>query len=317
MHRLLLSICLILCAFPAWTSPAAANDAVPIPTPGKAMPDSDASVDSAFPGMDDLTARAQNGEPGAEEALGNRYEKGNGITQDYAQAAKWYRMAADQGFTKAESELGILYAKGFGVKQDYEEAYFWLSMSFDPFNADANKVMDQVKSYLSDEQQEIVQNRVNSWKPNKKHVSASANAGETNNESCAIRDLVSVLKLKKRAWPTCKDAYKDMKYICLGQGNSCGDCQKAFSNYDTTCNQQEEQDPAYACNQNTDCGLVDTNCNAPYDPVSVNRMFMMQEREKHSWPMEDCGRRLEVKQQYRPMCIKKECSIGGNDSGDQ
>lgn len=299
MLRVLLSTCLFFLAANAMASPAPADTGTPAA----------AADDSAFPGLDDLMARAKKGEPGAQEALGNRYEKGNGVTQDYAEAAKWYRMAAEQGFTKAEAELGILYSKGLGVKLDYEEAYFWLSMSFDPFKAEENKILDEVKSYLSSEQQEIVNNRINNWRPNKKRSTAVANSeSKPAKEDCATRDLVPILKLKLHAPASCKEAYKSMRYTCSGQETTCAACHDAFINFDTVCNQQQESNAAYACARNEDCGLVDTACNQPYEPIAVNRQFMMQERERHSWPIEDCGRRLEVKQSYRAVCLKLECS---------
>jgi uncharacterized protein len=39
-----------------------------------------------------------------------------------AEAIKWYRKAADQGF---QSNLGIRYETGHGVAQDYAEAVKW------------------------------------------------------------------------------------------------------------------------------------------------------------------------------------------------
>lgn len=37
---------------------------------------------------------------------------------DYSEAARWYRMAADQGYAEAKQELGYLYERGLGVPQD-------------------------------------------------------------------------------------------------------------------------------------------------------------------------------------------------------
>ncbi len=322
MRRIVLSIGLIFLTSPAWASPAptiAAPGTAPTDKPAAAPVDSPAADSAPFPGMDDLMTRAKNGEPGAEEALGNRFEKGAGVEQNYAEAAKWYRMAAEQGFTKAESELGLLYSKGQGVKLDYEEAYFWLSMSFDPFNPDQNKILDEIKSYLSQEQQEIVQNRINGWhphKPTKKSAAVAAsdqNSADDNN--CPTRDVVPLLKLKLHPSTECKNAFKSMREACMAMDTTCKGCREGFENYDSVCNQDEEINPDYACNHNDDCGLVDTNCSQPYDPVSVNRQYMTRERDKNSWPMEDCGRRLEVKQQYRAVCIKLRCSVAANTDG--
>jgi TPR repeat protein len=43
------------------------------------------------------------------------YENGNGVAQDYATAAKFYRLAAEQGNARAQNNLGSLYDSGQGV----------------------------------------------------------------------------------------------------------------------------------------------------------------------------------------------------------
>jgi hypothetical protein len=53
------------------------------------------------------------------------YSNGRGVPQDYAEAVKWYRKAADQGNAKAQTNLGVLYADGSGVPRDYSEAVKW------------------------------------------------------------------------------------------------------------------------------------------------------------------------------------------------
>jgi TPR repeat protein len=72
---------------------------------------------------------AQQGNADAQFALGDLYEDGNGVPQDYSQAATWYRKAADQGDVVAQLDLGVLYEHGHGVPRDYAEAYFWLDLS--------------------------------------------------------------------------------------------------------------------------------------------------------------------------------------------
>ena len=51
--------------------------------------------------------------------LGYDYNFGkNGKPQDYAQAVKYYRLAADQGYVKAQCYLGVCYNLGQGVPRD-------------------------------------------------------------------------------------------------------------------------------------------------------------------------------------------------------
>ncbi len=57
--------------------------------------------------------------------LGVMYDNGQGVRQDYATAAKWYRKSANQGNAKAQNNLGVMYDDGQGVPQDYATAVKW------------------------------------------------------------------------------------------------------------------------------------------------------------------------------------------------
>ncbi|MCB1276147.1 tetratricopeptide repeat protein [Prosthecobacter sp.] len=59
------------------------------------------------------------------------YFRGDGIRQDFVEAARWFRMAADQGQTEAKFYLGECYANGWGVDPDLEEAAFWYRQAAD------------------------------------------------------------------------------------------------------------------------------------------------------------------------------------------
>jgi hypothetical protein len=68
---------------------------------------------------------AEQGVAEAQYNLGLLYNKGRGVPQDYAQAAAWYRKAAEQGDADAQTNLGWLYETGGGVPQDYGQAAAW------------------------------------------------------------------------------------------------------------------------------------------------------------------------------------------------
>jgi TPR repeat protein len=58
------------------------------------------------------------------------YQKGQNTSvryfpQDFQQAARWYRVAAEQGHMIAQVRLGQLYEDGDGVIQDGQQAVFW------------------------------------------------------------------------------------------------------------------------------------------------------------------------------------------------
>ena len=61
----------------------------------------------------------------AQYYLGMMYLHGNGVEQDYDEAAKWFRKSARQRIKQAQFRLAELYASGKGVPRDYEYAYAW------------------------------------------------------------------------------------------------------------------------------------------------------------------------------------------------
>ncbi len=73
----------------------------------------------------ELRQAAANGNAKAQFEVAAIYTEGQAITQDYAEAAKWYERAAAQGFVPAQYRLGNLYEVGTGVEKDLEEARLW------------------------------------------------------------------------------------------------------------------------------------------------------------------------------------------------
>ena len=65
------------------------------------------------------------------------YSKGKGVPQDYAEAVKWLRKAADQGVADAQFNLGLLYLGGDGVNQNYAEAAKWCRKAAEQGDVDA------------------------------------------------------------------------------------------------------------------------------------------------------------------------------------
>jgi TPR repeat protein len=69
-----------------------------------------------------LTAKAAHGDAQAQASLGDAYVNGDGVTNSYAEAAKWYRLAADQTNAAGQFGLGQLYEAGRGVPKDQTQA---------------------------------------------------------------------------------------------------------------------------------------------------------------------------------------------------
>lgn len=66
---------------------------------------------------------AEQGFPEAQYNLGVMYEKGAGVRKNAKEAVKWFRKAAEQGLAVAQLSLGIIYTRGGGVRKNSVEAY--------------------------------------------------------------------------------------------------------------------------------------------------------------------------------------------------
>jgi len=74
-----------------------------------------------------LLKKAKAGDPVAQYIMGFRAAR----DQDYAQAAEWYRKAADQGLPLAQNELSFMYSLGRGVPKDEKQARAWMQKAAD------------------------------------------------------------------------------------------------------------------------------------------------------------------------------------------
>ena len=86
---------------------------------------------------DEWRKKAEAGDAVAQSKLGNRYENGDGVQKDSAEAAKWYRKSAEQGNAGAQFQLGYMYAKGNGVLKNSTEAAKWYRKSAEQGDAGA------------------------------------------------------------------------------------------------------------------------------------------------------------------------------------
>ena len=78
-----------------------------------------------------LLPAAKNGDVSAETALAYAYTKGEGVPQDYIQAAFWCAKAAKQGDAKSQYNLGTTYHSGRGMPKDDVQAAMWFGKAAD------------------------------------------------------------------------------------------------------------------------------------------------------------------------------------------
>jgi TPR repeat protein len=72
--------------------------------------------------LEELRARAEQGDVVAQSILGIRYLYGDGVPVDYEEARRFLKLASDRGAARALLNLGFIFRKGLGVSQDLKEA---------------------------------------------------------------------------------------------------------------------------------------------------------------------------------------------------
>src|SRR5450759_1692369 len=129
-----------------------------------------------------LLRSAEKGNAGDQTMLGGMYAFGNGVTQDYAEAIRWYRKAADQGYVSAMITLGVIYATGRGVPRDPVEAHAWFNIakSRSTYTERKHKNWDYARDGLDRAARLMVpaqilqaQSRAKEWKPSGEKISRS------------------------------------------------------------------------------------------------------------------------------------------------
>ena len=101
-----------------------------------------------------LRSAAEQGHANAQYNLGNLFDRGEGVKQDFDEAVRLYRKAADQGHAIAQCNLGTMYYQGKGMKQDFGEAVRLYRKAADQGHASAQCILghmyDQGKGVKED-----------------------------------------------------------------------------------------------------------------------------------------------------------------------
>ena len=109
------------------------------------------NYNNAFNWFDKAAAQ---GDAEGQNNLGVCYSGGYGVSKSSKEAVKWYRLAADQGYADAQYELGKCYRKGDGVNKDYVEAMKWCRKAADQGNLEAMNIV----ALMYDEGQGVTEN---------------------------------------------------------------------------------------------------------------------------------------------------------------
>jgi len=95
---------------------------------------------------------ADQGYAKAQRNLANMYHTGHGVPQDIAEGLKWFRRAAKQEDTQAQNQLGTIFAMGTGVPKDIVQACQWFTLSAAAGDEIGVKNRDYLMKYMSPEQ---------------------------------------------------------------------------------------------------------------------------------------------------------------------
>ena len=101
----------------------------------------------------------------AQNNRGGMYEFGRGVPQDYGEAVRWYRLAADQGHASAQRNLGGMYADGRGVPQDDVAAHMWANLAAAQGDETARELRDYLSERMSSGQIAAAQRAAREWRP--------------------------------------------------------------------------------------------------------------------------------------------------------
>ncbi len=99
-----------------------------------------------------LLMRAEGGDPLAQQDVAYLYEQGQGVLQDFVEAARWYRLSAEQGEAYAQRALAGLYQDGRGVAQDHVLAHMWFNIASAFGDTEAEGARERLARLMSAEE---------------------------------------------------------------------------------------------------------------------------------------------------------------------
>ncbi len=102
-----------------------------------------ATGDARAQSMEVRIAAAEAGDAQAQIMLGEAYNAGVGVEQDYEQAVYWHQEAAEQGHADAQFQMGSNYSYGIGVEQDGEQAAYWWKKAAEQGHVTAKFMLDK------------------------------------------------------------------------------------------------------------------------------------------------------------------------------
>jgi hypothetical protein len=123
---------------------------------------------------------ARSGHSGAQSNLASLYESGHGVPKDAMEAVRLYLLAAGNGNAKAALNLGSVFANGVGVSPDHALAYMWLQVAAE-WGEDVRDALGTEAKQLNDSEMRNAQEQALKWMAQHR----------LNSESASVAQLVS------------------------------------------------------------------------------------------------------------------------------
>ena len=95
---------------------------------------------------------SEQGHAEAQSNLAFMYFSGLGVPHNYAEAVKWYRLAADQGDADAQFNLGVMYNNEEAPKDNPYIAYAWWRAAKENGHEQAKINLDILTAKMTKEQ---------------------------------------------------------------------------------------------------------------------------------------------------------------------
>jgi putative methionine-R-sulfoxide reductase with GAF domain len=146
-----------------WGSSGSRRATPPPSSQSRAVPTSFSATPLAVENLQSLCHLASQGDPTAQFALGARYATGEEVPQDYGEAVRWFKKAAEQGQVAAQATLGAYYWAGRGVPPDLSQAYFWSFLAEAGGDEASRSRVALLTSRLSRGQILAAQKQANDW----------------------------------------------------------------------------------------------------------------------------------------------------------
>jgi hypothetical protein len=126
---------------------------------------------------------AQQGDAMAQMRLATCFHSGDGVPKDIVEAIQWYRKAADQGDEEAQCVLGYLYHNGQGVPKDFVQAYKWYSLGAGSVGKDQLSELRKLEAKMTPAQIERGNNLISEMKKDKPSAVGSKEADKKTSDS--------------------------------------------------------------------------------------------------------------------------------------